>query len=441
MADQESAGLIRAMGRWTLTALVINSIIGSGIFGLPSMVAGYLGRESPFAYLIAAAGMSVVIACFAEVASQFRDTGGPYLYARVAFGRLVGVEVGYLLIVLKMMVTAAGANLFADYLVEFWPAAHEAFPRLAILTLLIGFVAVVNVRGVKFGAAANNVFTVAKLTPLIVFAIAGGIFILIHHSSVRAVANGGAPPTVRNWFEAVLVLTFPYAGFESAVVPMGEAKDPQRDAPFALFAALAAVTLLYFSIQYVVVALLPAAAASDRPLADAARQLWGAPGARLISLGALISVYGYLTAMMLHSPRLMFALGEKGDLPRFFARIHPLYRTPHISIYAFAAVAWCFAAAGSFKWNVFLSSTVRLLVFASTCAALPMLRRFHAERRGYRVPAGNLLAVLGVLFAAVLASRMTRGELIVVVCALIIAAANWQWERGRGRDTRYPGDA
>ena len=148
MADQESTGLIRAMGRWTLTALVINSIIGSGIFGLPSIVAGYLGKQSPLAYLIAAAGMGVVIACFAELASQFRDTGGPYLYARVAFGRLVGIEVGYLLIALKMMVAAAAANLFGDYLVEFWPAAQETLPRLAILTLLIGFVAAVNVRGV-----------------------------------------------------------------------------------------------------------------------------------------------------------------------------------------------------------------------------------------------------------------------------------------------------
>ena len=431
MADQESTGLIRAMGRWTLTALVINSIIGSGIFGLPSIVAGYLGRQSPLAYLIAAAGMGVVIACFAELASQFRDTGGPYLYARVAFGRLVGIEVGYLLIALKMMVAAAAANLFGDYLVEFWPAAQETLPRLAILTFLIGFVAVVNVRGVKFGAAANNAFTVAKLTPLVLVAIAGSIFIYFHRSAIPSAANAGAPVTPRNWFEAVFVLTFAYAGFEGAVVPMAEAKDPQRDAPFALFAALAAVTLLYSSIQYVVVFLLPNAAASDRPLAAAARQIWGAPGALLISLGALISVYGYLTAMMLHTPRLMFALSEKGDLPRFLARIHSRYRTPHISIYAFATAVWCLAAAGSFKGNVFLSSVARLLVLGFTCAALPVLRHMYPGGRGYRLPAGSLLALLGVLFTAILASRVTRGELVVVVCALIIAVAGWQRERQR----------
>ena len=96
MEEQESRGLIRAMGRWTLTALVINSIIGSGIFGLPSVVAGYLGKQSPLAYLLAAAGIGVVIACFAEVASQFGAAGGPYLYAREAFGRFIGIEIGWL---------------------------------------------------------------------------------------------------------------------------------------------------------------------------------------------------------------------------------------------------------------------------------------------------------------------------------------------------------
>jgi amino acid transporter len=431
MADQGSPGLIRAMDRWTLTALVINSIIGSGIFGLPSTVAGYLGRQSPIAYLIAAAGMGVIIACFAEVASRFREAGGPYLYAREAFGRFVGVEVGYLLLALKMAVAAAGANLFADYLVEFWPAAREPFPRLAILTLLIGFVALVNVRGIKSGAAANNIFTLSKLLPLTLFAICGGFFLLFHHSAIPAAVNvnASAHATVWNWFEAVLVLTYPYAGFEGAVVPMAEAKDPQRDVPFALFAALATATVVYCSIQYVVVAVLPNAFASERPLAAAARQMWGTPGALAISLGALISVYGYLIALTLYSPRLIFALSENGDLPRTFARIHARYRTPHIAIFAFAAAVWCLAAAGSFRWNVLLSSVSRLLVMGFTCAALPVLRRMHSDARGYRLPAGNLFALLGILFVTVLASRMTGVEMMIAAVALLIAAVNWRWVR------------
>jgi amino acid transporter len=114
---EKSSGLIRALGRWTLTALVINSIVGSGIFGLPSVVAGYVGQRSPLAYLIAAAGIGVVIACFAEVASQFGAAGGPYLYVREAFGRLPGIEVGWLLWLVRLTAAAAAANLFTNYLV------------------------------------------------------------------------------------------------------------------------------------------------------------------------------------------------------------------------------------------------------------------------------------------------------------------------------------
>jgi basic amino acid/polyamine antiporter, APA family len=429
MENQESSGLIRAIGRWTLTALVINSIIGSGIFGLPSVVAGYLGKQSPLAYLVAAAGIGVVIACFAEVASQFRSAGGPYLYAREAFGRFIGIEIAWLLWLVRLTAAAAAANLFTNYLAEFWPAVQAPVTRLAVLAVLIGFVAAVNVRGIKSAAAASNAFTVAKLASLILFAIAGGVFLLRAHPVIPGELHVGTFVPVRNWLEAVLVLMFAYGGFEGAVIPMAEAKDPRRDAPFALLAALATVTLLFCVIQYVVVAVLPGAAVTDRPLAAAARQLAGTAGATLISAGALISVYGYLTAQLLHTPRLTFALGERGDFPRFFARIHSKYHTPHISILAFGGIVWCLAAAGNFKWNVILSSVGRLFVYGFTCAALPVLRRKHPRAHAYRLPAGNLFAVLGVLCMVLLASLMSRREGMVILVTMAIAMANWLWAR------------
>jgi len=429
MENQQSPGLIRAMGRWTLTALVINSIIGSGIFGLPSVVAGYLGRQSPLAYLVAAAGIGVIIACFAEVASQFGAAGGPYLYAREAFGRFIGIEIAWLLWLVRLTAAAAAANLFTNYLAEFWSGVQEPFTRLTALAVLIGFIAAINIRGVKSGAAVSNVFTMAKLAPLILFAIAGGVFLSHKHPAIPSELQIGASAPVRNWLEAVLVLMFAYGGFEGAVIPMAEAKDPRLDAPFALFAALATVTLLFCAIQYVVVAVLSAAAATERPLAAAAQQFAGTTGAVLISAGALISVFGYLTAQMLHAPRLTFALGEKGDFPRFFARIHSRYQTPHSSILVFAAIVWCLAGAGNFKGNVILSSVGRLFIYGFTCASLPVLRRKNPNARAYRLPAGNVFAVLGVFFVALLASRMSRGEGIVILVTMAVAIANWLWAR------------
>ena len=418
------------MGRWTLTALVINSIIGSGIFGLPSVVAGYIGRLSPLAYLVAAAGIGVVIACFAEVASQFGMAGGPYLYARETFGRFTGIEIAWLLWLVRLTAAAAAANLFIDYLAEFWPRVQEPGARLLVLAVLIGVIAAVNVHGVKSGAAISNFFTGAKLLPLILFVAAGGVYLARSHPVISiGLQSATASVPLRNWLEAVLVLMFAYGGFEGAVVPMAEAKDPRRDAPFALFFAMVVVTLLFCAIQYVVVVVLPSASETDRPLAAAARQIYGTSGALLISTGALISLYGYLSAQMLHTPRLTFALGENGDFPRFFARIHQRYRTPHISIAVFAGIVWCLAAAGNFRWNVILSSVGRLFVYGATCAALPVLRRKNPGAEAYRLPAGNFLAALGVLFMLLLATRMSRGEGFVILATMSIALTNWLWAR------------
>ena len=428
MENNKSAGLIRAMGRWTLTALVVNSVVGSGIFGLPSIVAGYLGRWSPLAYFIAAACVAVIMACFAEVASQFGESGGPYLYARTAFGNFLGIETGWLLWLVRLSAAAAAANLFTNYLAEFWPGAREPLPHLAALTLLIGFLAFINYRGVKSGAVASNIFTVAKLSALTLFAVAGGVFLLRAHAAAQAVTS---PISPRNWFEAMLVIWFAYGGFEAALVPMAEARDPRRDAPFALFTGLATTTLLYCLIQYVVVALLPSAAATDRPLAVAARAMWGEMGAALVTLAALVSLYGYLSAQMLHTPRLTFAFGERGDFPAFFSHVHARYRTPHASILIFAGMVWGMAALGNFRWNVIISSAARLFVYGIVCAALPVLRRKNPSASAYRIPAGDFVAALGMIFVLAFVSRMQWGEWIVVLGAMAVAFVNWLWTRNR----------
>src|SRR5205809_3115885 len=166
MSARTQPALARAIGRWSLVALVLNSIIGSGVFGLPSVVAGLLGAASPWAVLLAGAAVGIIIACFAQVASQFTQAGGPYLYARVAFGRMMGIQVGWMLWLAQLAAPAANANLFVIYLGEFWPNANRPLPRFLILTALVGILAFVNYRGVRAGAQVSNVFTVAKLVPL-----------------------------------------------------------------------------------------------------------------------------------------------------------------------------------------------------------------------------------------------------------------------------------
>ncbi len=426
MSERSDTPLLRAIGRWSLAALVLNSIIGSGIFGLPSIVAGLVGTWSPFAYLLTAMGMGLIMACFAEVASRFTAAGGPYLYAREAFGPFIGMQIGWLTWLVRITAAAANANLFVIYLAEFWPPADDPFPRALLLTLLIGGLAAVNYRGVRTGAQVSNVFAVLKLVPLLLFIGLGLLF-------MRPIEARPVTLSVEAWLHAVLVLVYAYGGFEAALLPMAEARNPQRDAPFALFVALVMVTTIFTLIQVVVMSALPDAARTERPLAAAARAFSGAWGAGMISAGALISVYGYLSSMMLNAPRLTFALAERGDFPDVFAAVHPRFRTPHISIVVFALLTWGLALAGTFAWNVMLSAVARLFTYASTCLALIVLRRKGREEPAFRLPHGPLLAILALAFSTVLVTRMGRGEVIVLILTSLLALANWFWRTQRER--------
>ncbi len=420
--------LVRAIGRWSLTALVMNSIIGSGVFGLPSKVAGLIGKFSPVAVILAGVGMTVIFGCFAEVASRFHDAGGPYLYARATFGRGMGIQVAWMLFLGQVAAPAANANLFVIYLGEFWPHARDPLPRALILTFLVGILAFINVRGVRAGTQVSNFFTAAKLVPLFAV-IALGLFVLHAHpagispAAARVVTTNAI--TTSEWLKAVLLLVFAYGGFETALAPMSEAKDPRRDAPFALFTALVVCTVIYALIQWVVVGVLPDAAHSDRPLADAARIAAGSFGAALVAVGALIAFYGYLSAKILAMPRVTFALAEQGDFPHAFAAIHRRFHTPYVSILVFAALVWGFALTGEFKWNVTLSAVARLLYYAVCCAALPVLRRKQPGEARFHMPAGTFFAGLAVLMCAVLVTKVDFGQSLIVGATIALGLLNW----------------
>ena len=420
-------GLVRAIGRWSLVALTINSVIGSGVFGLPSVVAGLVGRHSVMAVLVAGAAIGVIMACFAEVASQFSEAGGPYLYARWTFGRLVGILVGWTFYLAQSAAPAANANLFVIYLAEFWPGAKEPWHRFLILTLLVGLLALINILGVRRGTTVSNVFSVAKILPLLMVILAGAAVTIIHPAPMGA--EGPIPGSA--WLKAMVLLIFAYGGFETGLAPASEAKSPKRDSVFALFVALAACTAIYALVQWVVVGVLGPTATSDRPLAEVARLTMGNRGAALVSIGALVSVYGYLSAKLLAMPRVTFALAEGGDLPRLFSAVSPGFHTPWFSILVYALVVWGLALIGSFTWNVTLSAMARLFYYGVVCAALIALRRKQPGAAQFRLPGGPVLAVVGILLCMVLATQVDVSKSLILVATVAAALLNWAWVRKR----------
>lgn len=432
-AGTSSEGLVRAIGRWSLVALTINSILGSGIFGLPSQVADKLGSLSPWAVLLAGAAMAVIIACYGEVASQFSGTGGTYIYCRAAFGQMAGLQVGWMMMLSRLTACAANANLLVIYLGTFWPQTTRPAARFAIITILLGILLAVNYVGVRSGTVVSNSFTVAKMVPLAVVCAAGTYFLSRHAAVPWPTVDAG----VWTWRDAMLLLFFAYGGYEAAMNPLGEARNPKRDAPFALFVALAVITLIYTVIQWVVVGVLPPTAHTDRPLAEVARSLMGSGGAALVAVGALVSVYGYLSANFLTGPRMTFAFAEQGDFPRLFAAVHREYKTPHVSIVVFAVLCWVLALGGSFTWNVTLSAVARLFYYGAVCAALPALRRKQPGAAWLRLPAGGLFAIVGVLICIALLSGVDFSKSVILVVTIVIALANWLAVRGRGTSRNF----
>jgi len=425
---QASGGLVRTIGRWSLAALMLNTMIGASIFGLPSIIAGYIGKLSPAGYLIAFAGVAVIAACLAEVSSYFQEAGGPYLYTRVAFGRFAAIQIGWLTWLSRITACSGVANLFITYLSSFFPVVTRGWIRGTILTVLIGFLAAVNYRGVSGGNALSNFFTITKVLLLTLF-ITGGFMALAFHPSVR-VTPAAVPLTTANCFQAILLMVYAYGGFEAALFASGEASDPRKDAPIALLIAMLTATLLYICVQVVVIFTLANPGATTKPAVDSARQFLGPVGVTLVAVGTLISVYGYLSANMLHTPRVTFAMGERGDFPSFFAAIHPRFRTPHLSIVVFALMLLLFSIGGNFRWNASLSAISRLFMYGAVVAALPVLRRKFPKGSKFRLPAGLFFTVLGLAFVAVLLAQMGRTELIVMSITFVIALLNWLWARG-----------
>jgi basic amino acid/polyamine antiporter, APA family len=420
--ESSESKLVRAIGRWSLLALMLNSIVGSGIFGLPAAIAAKTGRQSPLVFLIAALGMGVIYACISEVGSRFRTTGGPYIYARVAFGRFIGIQVGWLNWLSRLASSAANVSLFGAYISALWPVLNQPAIRTLVLTGLVGLLAVANLRGVKIGVGVSNLLTAGKIGTLVSLVIVGLAYLLAHGRVAQPVHESYPLGT---WLNSVLLVVFAYGGFENGLTPAGETSNPERDTPFAMLAALALCVPLYSAIQFVVVNVLANPSASERPLATVAHVVGGEVFSTAVAAGALLAVIGYLSAAMIACPRITLAFAEQQDFPRWFAAIHSRYKTPYVSILVYAALIWILGLSGSFIVNARLSAVPRLIIYALSCASLPVLRRKLPKAGKFRLPLGVVFPILGVIFCIAVLSRATKPEFLIAAIVIALAALNW----------------
>lgn len=421
--------LPRNISLWGLWLLVVNGFVGAGIFGLPGGAAALAGEYSVWIYLLCALLMLPVILCFAELGSYFKGTGGPIRYGTEAFGSFIGFQGGWLFYVARIISFSANSVLLAESIGYFYEPASTGAGRLVALAVIIGLLTLINVLGSAESIRSLALFTILKFSVLILLVFGGLLFI---GTDILPSFDTGVPP-VGDLGAAALLLIYAFVGFEGAVVPAGEAKNPTRDMPVALLAGLGSVVVLYMLIQLVAQASVPDLAGSESPLLEASSALFGTTGAAILMIGLVTSITGNLVSTIFSTPRLTYALSLDGSLPRWFGVVHPKLETPANSIIFFGVFAFLGAAAGSFIFLAAMTVLSRLFLFIITCAAVPVLRPKFKEFDHTFSTGGLLVPALGVIACIWLMFQVSFTS-IWLTTAFIIAGTILYWLGKREQD-------
>ena len=417
-ADDEP--LVRALGVRQFTASIVNTTVGAGIFLLPALVSRELGAAAPLAFVVCGLAMALIVSAFAIAGSRVAATGGIYAYVETAFGPFIGFLAGVLQWLVFILAVASVASALLDQLSAFVPVLGAVGWRLGALVLILGGLAFINARGVRSGARTIEVMTAAKLVPLLLFVAVGAFAIQPSYLAWPGVPDGDALG------RAALMLIFAFMGIEVALAPSGEVRDPARTVPRSIYLALAVTTVLYIAIQLVAQGVLgPALADQSRaPLAEATSRFMGSAGRSLILLGAMCSMFGYVSGDMLSSPRNLYAFSRAGVLPAALARVHPTRQTPHVAIWTHAVIVFALASTNSFEHLLVVSNVAGLALYLMGCAAAVELTRRNVQGAGvpFAIPGSHVVPFLAGVIILLIMSSATARELMVTGGTLVVAS-------------------
>jgi amino acid transporter len=413
--------LVRGIGIPSLTANIVSSTIGAGIFVIPATVAQGLGSAAPLAFVCCAIAMILFVTCFAIAGSRVSLTGGLYAYVEVAFGKYIGFLAGVLYFLTALGAVAGVVNVLANSVALVVPFLGGPVMRIVVMFAVYGVLVFINIRGVREGAGAVTAITIAKLLPLLLFIVVGIFF--IHPQNLTFTSWPGSKPLG----DAVILLIFAFVGIEVALIPSGEVKNPARTVPRSAYLALVITTIIYILIQLVAQGTLGTDLANhkDAPLAEAAVTFLGNIGRTVLLTGATISAFGFVTSDILSSPRMIFAFGRDGALPSWFAHVHPRYRSPDVAIITYTVLAFALSITGTFEKLAVLSNVAVLLMYLLCCAACWFLvqRDVRTDGRPFNFPGMKVVPALAIVTIIWILAHATAREFIITAIVLAVATA------------------
>jgi amino acid transporter len=421
-AEKTDAQLVRGIGLPALTANIVNTTIGASIFLLPATMALKLGGAAPMAFLVCAVAQSIFVTCFAIAGSRVSLTGGLYAYVEVAFGRYVGFLAGLMNFTTNILGVSAVMNILAKAAGSFSPVLAGTAGRLSIMLLVVVALAAINVRSVRAGARLVTFVTAIKVLPVLLFVAAGVFFIKPDALAFSTATTSDSLGT------SVLLLMFAFFGIESSLTPSGEVRNPAWTVPRAIYLALSLTTVVYILIQLVAQGTLGVprlASSTAAPLAEAASVFLGNFGRTLLIVGATISSIGYAASDILSAPRTLFAFGRDGILPKWFAHVHPRFRSPDVAIAVYAALAFALALSSSFEGLAVMANVAALLLYLlCCCAAWELVRRnVRTEGKPFVFRGAQVFPFIGVAFIIWILLHATVREFAVLGGVLAVGSA------------------
>ncbi|MDB2330826.1 APC family permease [Alteromonas sp.] len=371
--------LTRSIGGIGAALLVLNGLIGAGIFALPAKMAGELGAFSPWIFLIFGALMLSIVWCFGQLAIHYQETGGPVIYAQRGFGNSAAFQTGFIYYLARATAIAANMHVLLLYAGYVWPELNTGGGKSVAIIVLTSLLIIVNIVGLKAAMRALDTISALKLLPFVLLIGAGYWQLDFTMASVDT-----AVPALDTISAGALLTLYAFIGFETVVVTSGETNSPKKTIPRALMFTVSGIALFYFCVQWLYWHTVGPAKPDSAPLIALADIIFGKTGALIMTLTAVVSVAGNLLANMISTSRLTYSMAQQGLIPgklgkRGLGKVHNRFDTPYISVLVLGIFAGLMALSGSFAWLAISSVLARLVVYAMCVVVLIKAQRQRAH--------------------------------------------------------------